>query len=135
MINETNCPIYRRKDGSYIVRFNGGFYGINVGDEDCLFPYSEIEAYLIDHPEALQPEPLPPAPSDEQLKAAAEAQRQALFREYDTAIAMLTRAERLGDTTASAKIAAWDAYAVALQEINDEPEWFRSPAWPTKPEA
>lgn len=58
---------------------------------------------------------------------------EARFAEYDTAIAMLTRAERLGDATATAKIAAWDAYAVKLQEVNDVPGWYKAPVSANKP--
>ena len=127
------CAIYSRKDGTFIV--DG--YHVCPKDIDPVGKYDieELKAYLLDHPDALQPEPLPPPPTDAQLEAAAESQRQARFAEYDTAVMRLKRAERLGDTTATASIAQWDAYAIALQTLNDAPGWFRDTVWPTKPEA
>lgn len=125
-------PILSRPDGTFIVQYQGNPY--HVTDTSISVKLSEVEAYLLDHPDALQPEPLPPPPSDAQLEAAAESQRQALFAEYDTAIMRLKRAERLGNTGATASIALWDTYAVALQELNDAPGWFRDTVWPTKPE-
>ena len=111
--------------------WQGNPYYVQPNDLDMI---KLIDTYLLAHPDALQPEPLPPPPTDAQLEAVAESQRQALFREYDTAIMRLKRAERLGDLSATASIAQWDAYAVALQEINDAPGWFRDTVWPTKPE-
>ena len=124
-------PIYSRADGSYVVTFNGNPY--HVTSTSVAVKLADVQAYLLDHPDALQPEPLPPPPTDAQLEAQAETQRQARFAEYDTAIMRLKRAERLGDTTATASIAQWDAYAVALQEINDAPGWYRDTVWPIKP--
>lgn len=95
--------------------------------------YDLVQAYLLNHPDALCPEPIPPPPNPEQLEAQAEAQRQACFTVYDKAILMLTRAERLGDVTASDKIKAWDAYAVALQKLNDVPDWYINTVWPEVP--
>ena len=123
--------IYERLD-TYVV-FEFGKIGICYPKESD--EGAEISAYLLDHPEVLQPEPIPPPPTDAQLEATAESQRQARFAEYDTAIMRLKRAERLGDTTATASITQWDAYAVALQALNDEPGWYRDTVWPTKPEA
>ena len=128
------CTIYSRDNGiTYVV--DG--YHVCPKDVDPAGKYDieELKAYLLDHPDALIPEPLPPPPTDAQLEAVAEAQRQARFAEYDTTVMRLKRAERLGDTTATASIAQWDIYAVALQTLNDEPGWYRDTVWPTKPEA
>ena len=95
---------------------------------------SEIEERVITEAEWGDPQAPWNLPSDEQLKSQAESTRQSLFAEYDLAIKMLERAQRLGDATAAAKIAPWDEYAVALQAMNDEPDWYRNPQWPEKPE-
>ena len=123
-------PVYKRNDQILVIENERGPIAI-----DATYPeWDEVQNYLLDHPDALQPEPLPPPPTDAQLEAAAESQRQARFAEYDTAIMRLKRAERLGDTTATASIAQWDAYAVALQALNDAPGWYCDTVWPTKPE-
>ena len=67
-------------------------------------------------------------------EARAEAQRQALFAEYDKKALQYQREVRLGMTGAEARLAAWDAYAEALRAVNDTPDWYRNPQWPTKPE-
>jgi len=67
MITKANEPIIKRIDGSYTLSYNGGRYGVNTNDNDCLFPFTEVEAYLKGHPEALIPEPVPPAPTQEEL--------------------------------------------------------------------
>lgn len=123
--------IYSRKDGTFVV--DGYHVCPKSIDPMGKYDIEELKSYLVDHPEALVPEPTPPAPTPEVLEASAEAQRQALFREYDTAIMMLTRASRLGDATAAGKIAQWDAYAVQLQELNDTEGWYIDTVWPTKP--
>lgn len=38
-----------------------------LNEEQYPTEYAEVQAYLLDHPEALQPEPTPPAPTPEQL--------------------------------------------------------------------
>lgn len=125
-------PIIQRKDGTYVVQYNGNPY--QVTDTTVSVTMEELQVYLAEFPESVQPEPLPPPPTDAQLESAAESQRQARFAEYDTAIMRLKRAERLGDPNATASIAQWDGYAVALQVLNDSPGWFRDPQWPPKPE-
>ena len=114
------------------VYLNGNWCNINEAE----YPdaWKQVQEYLADHPDAVQPEPAPPPPTDAQLESAAELQRQARFAEYDTAIMRLKRAERMGDPTATASIAQWDEYAVALQALNDSAGWFRDTVWPTKPE-
>lgn len=59
------------KINSIIVHENGnltvnGDYGVVKGDENCAYPYSEVESYLADHPEALIPEPKPREPTQEE---------------------------------------------------------------------
>lgn len=137
IITEKNSPMYKKSNGTYMMTRP------ETGNLDywCGFPndpdgcHAKVEAYIIAHPDALVPEPLPPPPTDAQLEATAESQRQARFAEYNTAIMRLKRAERMGDPTATASIAQWDEYAVALQALNDVPGWFRDTVWPVKPEA
>jgi hypothetical protein len=124
--------IFKRIDGSYVIN-DGTYHATSTGES--AITSEMVEVYLAEHPDALVPEPIPPAPTDSQLEAAAEAQRQARFAEYDTAIMRLKRAERMGDPTATAKIAQWDEYAVALQALNDVPGWFRDTVWPIVPGA
>ena len=123
---------YYKRPNAYIEMYEKSGTGVFVYDNDP--HYSEIEAYLEEYPESLLIEPPPAQPTDIQLEAQAEAQRQQLFANYDLAIKMLSRAQRLGDATAAAKIVQWDEYAVALQAMNDEPDWYRNPQWPEKPE-
>jgi len=96
--------------------------------------YAEIQAYLAEHPEALQDEPLPPPPSDAELEAKAEATRQALFAENDKPLMMYMRRLLAGDETARAGFEACNAYAESLRAINNIEGWFRDPQWPEKPE-
>ena len=105
----------------------------NINEAEYPDAWEQVQDWLAEHPEYVIADDAPPAPTPEALEASAEAQRQALFREYDTVIMMLTRAERLGDTTAAEKIAQWDAYAVQLQELNDAEGWYLNPVWPVKP--
>jgi len=64
----------------------------------------------------------------------AETERQRRFADYDTHALMYQREVRLGVSGAAEKLAAWDAYAEALRAINDTPDWYLSPQWPTPPE-
>mgnify|MGYP001385154495 CR=1 FL=1 len=91
----------------------------------------EIAAYLAEHPEALQEEPIP---SDKTLELQAEAIRQALFAEYDKKALQYQREVRLGLSGAEERLATWDAYAEALRAINDTDGWYKDPQWPVKPE-
>ena len=123
--------IYKR-DNCFVVFGVGYPAGYLVYQDDER--YTEIEAYLAEHPEALVPEPLPPPPSDAELEAKAEATRQALFSEYDKKVLQYQREVRLGMTGAEARLAAWDAYAEALRVMNDTEGWYLNPQWPQKPE-
>lgn len=69
-------PIYSRPDGTYVIEHNG--YPYHVIESDPLF--AEVTAYLLDHPEALIHEPVPPPPTEEQLASTIRSQRDALMR-------------------------------------------------------
>lgn len=76
----------------------------------------------------------PPAPSDEQLAVVVRAQRDALLRNvYDPAVAMLQRAIRMGDDSVTGKLAEFDAWAIALQAIPEQPGFPQDVVWPTQP--
>lgn len=73
--------IYSRTDGTFVV--DG--YHVCPKDIDPAGKYDieELKTYLLDHPEALQPEPLPPPPSPEQLRAAEIASLKAYLASTD----------------------------------------------------
>lgn len=60
--------IYSRKDGTFAV---DGYHVCpkNI-DPAGKYDIEELKAYLLDHPDAIQPEPLPPPPTPEQLREA-----------------------------------------------------------------
>ena len=79
----------------------------------------------------------PPTPEETrawELLQAANKQREHLFSDYDAHSLMYQRGIRLGVAGAAEKLAAWDAYAEALRAVNDTPDWYLSPQWPTPPE-
>ena len=57
--------VNNRLDGTFVIQYNGMPY--HVIESDPLF--AEVEAYLKGHPEALISEPVPPAPTQEELDA------------------------------------------------------------------
>lgn len=76
----------------------------------------------------------PPASSDEQLAVVVRAQRDALLSNvYDPAVAMLQRAIRMGDDSVTGKLAEFDAWAVALQAIPEQPGFPQDVVWPIQP--
>ena len=79
----------------------------------------------------------PPAPTDEQLAALVRLQRDALLREvYDPAVAMLQRFSRIDPDKSeqyAAKLAEFDAWAVALQAIPEQEGFPQNVAWPEQP--
>ncbi|GAB6177970.1 hypothetical protein JCM16814_28610 [Desulfobaculum senezii] len=92
-------------------------------------------------PVAVDPPP-PPEPTEAELAERARAERDRLMREaYDPAVMQLLRKRRVvvaasGDTAGiDAQLAAWDAYANALESVPDQPEFPRVIDWPTAPTA
>lgn len=134
-ITAGNEPISKTANG-YIIGYNGKRYAVN--DTPGAWTVADVESYLASHPDALQPEPLPPPPTDAQLEAAAEAQRQALFAKYDDAVWIIEQQAKRGSITQAecdARLAPWYAFARALELVNDTEGWFRDTVWPEKPEA
>lgn len=76
---------------------------------------------------------------DDVAAAAARAVRDDLLRNvYDAAVAMLQRASRLNPANHDqymAKLAEFDAWAVALQAVPDQPGFPHSIDWPEQPTA
>lgn len=76
---------------------------------------------------------------DDVAAAAARATRDALLRNvYDPAVAMLQRASRLDPANHdqyAAKLAEFDAWAVALQAVPDQSGFPHSIDWPEQPTA
>jgi len=95
-----------------------GFYYVFNSEFSVGFPYPlddpDIKAYLAAHPEALVPEPVPEPPTPEALASQARALRDARLVANDRQIIIASRAQRTGDTAANVRLAALDAYAVAL---------------------
>lgn len=78
----------------------------------------------------------PILPSDEQLAAAVRVRRDTLLRTvYDPAVAMLQRSLRLGNEASAAKLAEFDAWAVALQNVPEQPGFPHTIDWPEQPTA
>lgn len=104
-----------RQSGNALIRFDErGGIGIILTEADNPTEYAEVKAYLAAHPEALVPEPVPPPPTPEALASQARALRDARLVANDRQIIIASRAQRTGDTTATVRLAALDAYAVAL---------------------
>jgi hypothetical protein len=131
-IRENNIAYFYQRENSFVCVIAGIEIGIIIKADDL--EYAEIQAYLAEHPEALQDEPLPPPPSDAELEAQAEATRQAFFAENDKKALQYQREVRLGVAGAEEMLAAWDAYAEALRAVNDTEGWYKDPQWPEKPE-
>lgn len=79
----------------------------------------------------------PPAPTGGRLAALVRLQRDAMLREvYDPAVAMLQRSARLDPDSAeqyAAKLAEFDAWAVALQSIPEQEGFPQNVVWPEQP--
>lgn len=75
------CTIYSRPDSTFVV--DG--YHVCPKDVDPAGKYDieELKAYLAEHPDALQPEPQPPAPTPEQLKEREIAEKLAYLASTD----------------------------------------------------
>jgi len=119
-------PIYRRTDGTYIIRGPAGEYACapRVVNPDGYASQEDVEAYLAKHPDALIPEPLLPAPTADELAAIARASRNAALAEHDTLVRIALRDQRAGDAVAMARLEALDAYAKALCD------WPSTPGFP-----
>jgi hypothetical protein len=111
-----------------------------IEDDNCRFvsegqrDWETIQTYIKEHPEVVSDPPPPPDTRNFEMQAQAEATRQALFAEHDKKVLRYQREVRLGVAGAVERLAAWDAYAEALRAVNDTPDWYRDPQWPTKPE-
>jgi hypothetical protein len=99
---------YKRSDGTYVV--DG--YHVCKKDIDPIGKYNiaEVSAYLIDHPEALIPEPVPPEPTEEELAARRVAE---IIAELDRLDRASIRPIRAGEADRLTEI---EAQVVALRE-------------------
>jgi len=88
MITSDNLPIIKRKDGSYQITMGNLPYGVDVLSD----LHSEVEAYLLEHPESLIPEPLPPEPTQEEKDAMERRRIIGRLAEIDTLAARPMRA-------------------------------------------
>ncbi|GFM33274.1 phage tail assembly chaperone [Desulfovibrio subterraneus] len=84
----------------------------------------------------------PPAPRTEELAALGRAERDRLMREvYDPAMMQLLRRHRTAVTAGAdtaeinASIAAWDAYAIALEGVPEQAGFPNEIVWPQAPAA
>jgi len=85
--------VFRTKDSIAVyVEGIGGFIHIYPENEE----YAEVQAYLLDHPEALIPEPVPPPPSAEELAAREVAEAKAYLASTDWIIAKIGEAQMMG---------------------------------------
>jgi hypothetical protein len=66
-------PIIRRPDGSYVVMHGGNPYHVPDQDEWAEM-WAAVHAYAITHPASVSDEPVPPPPTDAELRAAREAE-------------------------------------------------------------
>lgn len=92
-------------------------------------------------PVAIDP-PAPPAPRTDELAALSRAERDRLMREvYDPAMMQLLRRHRTAVTAGAdtaeinASIAAWDAYAIALEGVPEQAGFPNEILWPQEPAA
>lgn len=89
------------------VCLNGNWCNINM--QEYPEAWAEVTAYLASHPEALVPEPVPPPPSAEELKARRVAEIKAEILALDAAT---IRPLRAGET---ARVDEIEAQVVALR--------------------
>jgi hypothetical protein len=99
---DTTKPIYSRPDGTVCVILENG-YPYHVVIDDPLF--EEAQAYLAENPEALQPEPMPPPPTPEQI-------RSGLIAQLSLIDAQSIRPMRAGETD---RVAELESKAAALR--------------------
>jgi hypothetical protein len=147
-----NHPIIRRPDGSYVVIHGGNpYHAPNEGEWAEM--WAAVHAYAMTHPASVSVEPVPPPPTDVELRAMREAEFNAAItarlnafaaqRQYDdisaARLAALSveyaadgqAAQAAYDTTWSAAIAMWES--VASGEITVEQAILQLPAltWPS----
>lgn len=81
--------VSRNDNDKYWVIWNYDGNGYHYRDNDPLHinAINEIKAYLAAHPDALQPEPLPPPPTPEQLRDAEIASLKAYLNSTDWYVA------------------------------------------------
>jgi len=107
--------IFQRPNGSYVLGVTeANPQGTYHATDSSQITRGEVESYLAEHPEALVPEPVPPPPTPEVLTSQARALRDARLAANDRQIIIASRAQRTGDPAATVRLAALDAYAVAL---------------------
>jgi len=106
-------PIYAQSGGSYDVCIPP-YQGYQVTSERDPGLFAEIEAKVKSGEVVPVPEPVPPPPTPEALASQARALRDARLVANDRQIIIASRVQRTGDTAATVRLAALDAYAVAL---------------------
>lgn len=76
-------PIYTRADGSYVITY-AGFPAYHVpNSEEFAALWAEVDAWAQAHPDQVEPEPAPPPPSLEEVKAARLAEFDAVMAAND----------------------------------------------------
>jgi len=117
MITKTNEPIYRQNDGNYIITVDGNRYGVCDNNQHEPYTIEMVEAYLLAHPEALIPEPLPPEPTQEEKDAIERRRIISRLAEIDTLTIRPLRATMAGTQTKAdtAKLAELEAEAEELR--------------------
>ena len=98
---------YKRADGTYVV--DGYHVCPKDIDPNGKYDIEEVTAYLLDHPEALISEPVPPPPTDEEL---AERRISEIYAEFARLDQMSIRPIRAKET---ARLTAIEASANALR--------------------
>jgi hypothetical protein len=66
-------PIIHRPDGSYVIVHGGNPYHVPNQDEWTDL-WATVHAYAQEHPDAVEDEPVPPPPTEDELRAAREAE-------------------------------------------------------------
>lgn len=78
-----DSPVIRRADGSYVIAY-AGFPAYHVpNSEEFAALWAEVDAWAQAHPDQVEPEPGPPLPSLEEVKAARLAEFDAVMAAND----------------------------------------------------
>jgi hypothetical protein len=97
-------PITRRPDGSYVVVRGGNPYHVpNEGEWADM--WAAVHAYAQTHPDAVEDEPVPPPPTEDELRARREAAFNAAISSRLNAFA----AEKQYDDIGAARLATMSA--------------------------